>query len=221
MGDDASLGRRWDWHYLTRSEHPNPPLPIVECVVERAERAGRILYVGYGDGRNASALLRAGLDVYSCDLSAYAVDVARKAFPGHEHRFECATASESFAAVPRFDHLVLSRVLIHDSFAASRSRVRGVVQRLRAGGHLYVQWPAIGTDLWPGWTDYELDQGGNLSLGYAQATERKLYLSFSGVVATVEDAGLSFVDGPRAVDLPRQAYPGGIVRNWLGVAVKQ
>jgi hypothetical protein len=90
----------------------------------------------------------------------------------------------------------------------------------RTGGHLYVQWPAIGTDLWPGWTTCQLDQLGNLSVGYAEAAERKLYLSFSGVVATIEDADLSVGDGPRAVELPRQTYPGGIVRNWLGVAVK-
>jgi 2-polyprenyl-3-methyl-5-hydroxy-6-metoxy-1,4-benzoquinol methylase len=136
MDDDATLGRLWDWHHLTRTDPPGPPLPIVEYVAKRVDKADRVLYVGYGDGRNASALLRAGLDIYSCDVSVYAIGLARKDSPGLEHRFECTSAVDSFTAVPTFDHVVLSRVMIHDSYAASRSRVRGIVERLRTGGHL-------------------------------------------------------------------------------------
>lgn len=83
----------------------------------------------------------------------------------------------------------------------------------------FVPLPAIGTDLWPKWVNYAITEMGSLIVGYNLHSPSKVYLSFTDVCDLLERAGFKICNGPTLYDLPRGEYPGGIVRNWLGVAI--
>lgn len=73
--------------------------------------------------------------------------------------------------------------------------------------------------LWPKWVNYAITEMGSLVVGYNLHSPSKVYLSFTDVCDLLERAGFKICNGPTPYDLPRGEYPGGIVRNWLGVAI--
>ena len=69
---------RWDERYATGDYRPRTePSPFVVSAISRIPR-GRALVLACGTGRNALLLAEAGFDVEAVDISAVAIDRARR-----------------------------------------------------------------------------------------------------------------------------------------------
>lgn len=213
------LGLSYDWA-LELHDGDSSALPVVNLAREHLGLDTKTLYVGFGNGRNAKPLLEEGFNLWACDVSATAVNKGRTGMPSHSHRIEQADFRDAFPHIPEFDAIVLSRALVEVSPERAVRNLGALVRRLRPEGLLIFQLPAIGTDLWPDWSGTRLDALGNLTVSYPLAAAEKVYLSFQGINSAFTSAGLNLSTGPIPVDLPRKAYPGGLVRNWLGIAQK-
>ncbi|WDM44929.1 class I SAM-dependent methyltransferase [Microbacterium luteolum] len=218
MMTDSHARDRWDWEYTIHNGPPRPSLPIVDRVLEIAHPGERILYVGIGDGRNFLPLIAAGLDVVGCELSRVAMDRLTAEHPGVANRAFLGSFEDVFSDQEHFDGVVISRVLVHGDLGRTAAQLNRVRDMLRAGGFVATQWTAAGTDPWPGWTRAALDERANVHLTYADDRVHKVYLSFAGCVELLESADYEIERGPIAVDLPRTAVPGGIVRDWITIA---
>lgn len=216
--NSSDIGDRWDWEYTIRNITGRAPLPIVSKVIEIAQPGQRLLYVGIGDGRNFLPLIDAGLDAVGCELSKVSIDRILAERPDIASRVFLGHAEEVFEGDAPFDGIVASRVLVHSDLRETVTQLATVCRLLRPGGFFAAQWTASGTDPWPGWTHASLDEKANLHLTYADAEIRKVYLSFAGCAELIEGAGLEIESGPVAVELPRTAAPGGIVRDWISIA---
>lgn len=213
------LALSYDWAYEFQDGESNA-LPVVTLVREHLALETKTLYVGFGNGRNAKPLLEAGYDIWACDISATAVSKGRADIPSHSHRIQHADFRDAFSHIPEFDAIVLSRSLVEVSPERAARNLSDLAYRLRPGGSLLFQLPAFGTDLWPDWSGTRIDALGSLTVSYPLMAVEKVYLSFQGINSAFTAAGLDISSGPVPVDLPRKAYPGGLVRNWLGTAQK-
>ncbi len=216
--NEPSTGDQWDWEYSIRDLPARAPLPIVDVVTSHASVDARILYIGVGEGRNFLPLARAGYNVYGCDVSRVSIDRLVSANPDLADRLVHGTFESAFPSRGGFDVVVASRVLIEADTNKSHELLLKVLPLLSPRGLLISEWTAVGTDPWPGWDDSFLDSAGNLTLHYDSERIRKKYLSFNGCANLLEGAGFEIEQGPTPIDLPRSAYPGGIVRDWISVA---
>lgn len=215
---DSDAGERWDWEYSIRNSGRRDPLPIVDAVIEIAQPEQRLLYIGIGDGRNFLPLIDAGLDIVGCEISRVGIDRLLEERPDVANRAFFGSFDDVFGGADLFDGVVVSRVLVDSDLSVTEARLRSARRLLRPGGFIAAQWTAAGTDPWPGWTRADLDEKANLHLTYEDDGVRKVYLSFRGCVELLEGADCAVESGPTAVDLPRVAAPGGIVRDWITIA---
>lgn len=110
--------------------------PAILSAIGGADRAGRVLEMGFGTGCITEQLLAAGVDVDVVEGSAVLVDVARHRHPGlvvHHARFE------AFAPDPPYDAVLALHVLEHvdDPVAVARH----LASWLRPGGVLVAVCP--------------------------------------------------------------------------------
>lgn len=215
-----NLALSYDWSFEFH-EGNTAPLPVVDIARKHLAKTTTALYIGFGNGRNARPLLEESYDIYACDPSQVAVSKGHTELPSYKARIQQADFRDAFPEIPQFDAAILSRALIEGSAKRATRNLRDLSRRVKPGGLLLFQLPAIGTDLWPEWSELNMDSAGNIMAGYPFGTVDKLYLSFNGVITALASAGFDPENGPVPADLPRLAHPGGLVRNWLGTARKR
>ena len=148
-----------DWAAYYRHTQGREPRPLfvkgMAAVVAAGIRTGRAVEIGFGDGTESLALLRAGWHVMAIDPTPVAADALRAAVAAADApRLEIVTASAEAAELPAFDLLYAGYALSFiapGSFPAFWTNVR---DRLRPGGFVVVN--VFGTrDTWaddPGMT---------------------------------------------------------------------
>ena len=214
---EDNLGKSWDYNYVGPAPRNVNPGPIVDFVLSHVKDSRSLLYIGFGSGDNAVPLLDSGLDLWATEVSEMAVERAHAVFPHYQDRLTLGGVSDAYPGKV-FAGAVVSRVLMEGSLHAAAERMSAVATRLSAGGDLFLQVPALGTDIWPDWEAFEIDSYGNLIMKYNRDIPGKVYYTSAGVIALCHESGLELEEGPQPRSLPRTSFPGGYVRYWIAKA---
>ncbi len=143
-----------DWAAYYRHTRGREPRPLfakgMAVVADSAIRPGRAVEIGFGDGTETLALIRAGWHVTAIDPTAVAADALRATVHAVDApRLEIITATAQDADLPPFDLLYAGYALSfirRDDFRAFWARAR---DRLRPGGLLVVNIFGV-RDSWAG-----------------------------------------------------------------------
>lgn len=132
-----------DWVAYYRKTIGREPRPLFErgmkAVTSAGSEPGQAVEVGFGDGTETVALLRAGWSVLAIDATAQAAEVLGPQVPDDAaDRLVIRIASAEMVELPRFDLLFAAYALSFLSPTAFRSFWDQVRARLRPGGFLVV-----------------------------------------------------------------------------------
>ncbi|ARY90319.1 MULTISPECIES: class I SAM-dependent methyltransferase [Lacticaseibacillus] len=210
--------KRWDEYYKREWNDKRKPLPIEKIIKKAVPKQNAGLYVGLGTGRNVFPLLKEGWNVYACDIAHTSIKNAKENYPQYATHFDYGSYTEAFPHIKAFDYTICSEVLVNGNFPNVVERFRLLKDRLTKEGFLIFELPAIGTDIWPNWKSLSMSKNGSLKLKYRADVPNKLYLSFQDICHLLENAGFKIVYGPKPVNSERSRYPGGLIRDWLGIA---
>ncbi|PTM23638.1 hypothetical protein DA798_03290 [Lactobacillus sp. PFC-70] len=210
--------RVWDEYYKKEWNDKKAPLPIEKIIEEVVPKQNVGLYVGLGTGRNVFPLLKKGWNIYACDIAHMSIKNAQKFYPQYTTHFAFGSYTNVFSHTKTFDYIVCSKVLVSGNFVDVIKRFQLLRKRITEKGFLIFELPAIGTDIWPNWVNFSMSKNGSLKVKYKTDVPNKLYLSFQEICQLLEDAGFKIVYGPKPVNSERSRYPGGIIRDWLGIA---
>lgn len=210
--------KRWDEYYKREWNYKGKPLPIEKIIKKVVPKQNPGLYVGLGTGRNVFPLLKEGWNVYACDIAQTSKKNAKEIYPQYANHFDYGSYTEAFSYIKAFDYMICSKVLVNGDLLHVEKRFRLLKERLTKEGFLIFELPAIGTDIWPNWKSLSMSKNGSLKLKYRADVPNKLYLSFQDICQLIEDAGFKIVYGPTPVNSERPRYPGGLIRDWLGIA---
>lgn len=208
----------WDRYYQKNWNTGKNSLPITKIIMNNAKKNEKGFYVGLGTGRNAIPLMDGGWDLYTSDISKVCISRMCEAFPQYQERMKRGELLDVYKKVEQFDYAVCSKLLVYDSKINTVNSLKKLKLRIKKDGDLFFEFPAIGTDIWSNWIDYSMTINGSLIVKYGENSASKLYLSFPDLCSVMEQAGFKMIKAPISVDLPRTNFPGGIVRDWVGVA---
>ncbi|UQS84287.1 class I SAM-dependent methyltransferase [Bombilactobacillus thymidiniphilus] len=194
------------------------PLPIKNLVKNNINKNQKGFYIGAGTGRNVIPLLNQGFDIYASDTAHVSIDKLKMEEPDFAERLEVGDLEDVFSEIKKFDYCVCSKVLVVSSLENSIQNLARVKNRIKDNGYLCFELPAIGTDIWTDWKNYSMNKSGSMLIKYFDSIEPKLYLSFNDICEILEANKFYPLKGPTPVDLPRDSYPGGLVRDWIGIA---
>ncbi len=129
-----------DWNSIYKAKGIVQSLPSAsaEAAAEgfKSEGLERILDLGCGTGRHTTLLIDRGFEVYGCDCSAEAVEIARSLIPEAEFRV-CDMSSLPYDA-DFLDGILCYQVLQHGCIGDIRKACEEIRRVLRSGGRLYL-----------------------------------------------------------------------------------
>jgi SAM-dependent methyltransferase len=146
-----------DWAAYYQKTIGREPRPLFErgmkAVTSTESEPGQAIEVGFGDGTETVALLRAGWSVLAIDATPQAAELLGPQVPDDAaDRLEIRIASAEMVELPRFDLLYAAYALSFLSPTAFRSFWDQVRARLRPGGFLVVNIFGV-HDTWAGGPD--------------------------------------------------------------------
>jgi SAM-dependent methyltransferase len=160
-------GASWDAEYRRGRYLDEPAVAFIADVIAaaRAYSVGTVLDLGCGNGRNAVALVAAGLDVTGVDISGTAIAQVRRRLPAHADRFRCGTLAD-LPAERRWGAIVAIQVLQHGARVDAHRHLRAAQVRVAEGGLFAVRVNAVGTDVWPDHEVVEQHPDGGFTVRY-------------------------------------------------------
>ena len=100
----------WNDHYAREGvKMPKPPLVHIQAWIDGLKRGTRVLDVGCGHGRNAAALIEAGLIVHCCDVSETLV----RGLPPVYRAIVASADNLSYYAAEVFDYVLCAGVVCY------------------------------------------------------------------------------------------------------------
>jgi SAM-dependent methyltransferase len=132
--DDGSEEQRVSWDREYSAPHPmwkGPPSADVG-----AEMRGRVLELGCGNGKTASALVRVADEVVALDFSRSGLEACRLLVPSPRLSLVRGDARFLPFSDGSFDHVVASHVLGHLLEVERRAAMSEIVRVLASGGTL-------------------------------------------------------------------------------------
>lgn len=195
----------WDAEFRKGRFADAEPLGFTTDIVAAAEAAGvrEGLYVGCGNGRNYTALVRAGLDLVGLDVSPVANGHLAERVPERRDRLIVGDLS----ALPDgtvYPLVVAIQVLHHGDRAAARALLADTVARVAPGGLLAIGIETVGTDLYGRHEVLERADDGSYTARYVEEYgELTVHLrTVKGVHVELAEAGLV----PHTLLRPRSAW---------------
>ena len=110
---------------------------VIEAVnYFKQEDLKRVLDLGCGTGRHTAYLLKEGFQVYGCDSSAAALEIAKRISP--EVKFEKCVMTSLPYEDGSFDGIICNNVIQHGKIADIKRAISEIHRILRKGGILFL-----------------------------------------------------------------------------------
>ncbi|WP_031507264.1 class I SAM-dependent methyltransferase [Streptomyces megasporus] len=179
-GTEGEVAERWDDEYRRGRYRDEPPVAMVETVIEEARARGLRsgLYIGCGNGRNLVPLREAGLDLVGLDVSGEALEALRERLPDLPPDRLVRGTVDDLPPGARFPLVVGIQVFQHGTRARCHDHVRTAAGLVSPGGLLCVRVNAVGTHVHPEHDVVETHPDGGLTVRYRVGPKKGLDVHF-------------------------------------------
>lgn len=133
----------WDSLYKKKGVVQKEPSKFVKEAVDffKKEEVNKVLDLGCGTGRHTTYLIEKGFDVYGCDSSESALEIAEEVISNST--FEKCDMTNLKYDKNAFDAVLCHFVIQHGKIADVKSAISEMKRILKKGGVLYLSVPSV------------------------------------------------------------------------------
>lgn len=221
----AEIAAAWDAQYAQGRYENEPPLPFVDRILNTldahpAQKSGRGLDVGCGNGRNLAPLLERGLDVHGLDISPIAISSLCARHPEWAPRLHVGTFDEWTTPLA---YLLAIQVFQHGDEAQTHAYFARTAQLLHPGGLFFLRVNSASTQPFHRARRLESSASGGFSLRYDEGPKAGLTVHFfaEDELRALTRHEFDVITAPREIEHPRTPPQSGSWFQWEAIWQKK